>query len=41
MLERAAAIPYKEMEENFKKQVMEPLVQVVLDKTIVNKKLEN
>ena len=34
MLEKAADLPYETLEKSFKKQIMEPLAQTILDKTV-------
>jgi len=36
MLEKAAELPYSELEKNFKKQIMEPLADTILTKTVKN-----
>lgn len=38
MLEKAAELPYSELEKNFKKQIMEPLADTILTKTMINLK---
>jgi hypothetical protein len=34
MLEKAAELPYSEFERNFKKHIMEPLADTILNKTV-------
>ncbi len=34
MLEKAAELPYQEFERSFKKQIMEPLADTILNKTV-------
>ncbi len=41
MLEKAGELPYCELEKNFKKQILEPLADVILNKTINKKGLVN
>jgi len=34
MLEKAAELPYQDFERSFKKQIMEPLADTILNKTV-------
>ena len=34
MLEKAAELPYSELERNFKKHIMDPLADTILNKTV-------
>jgi hypothetical protein len=34
MLDKASELPYSELEKHFKKQIMEPLADTILTKTV-------
>ena len=41
MLEKAAELPYKEFENKFLGQIMEPLADTILTKTVRGKDVKN